>query len=199
MYSVPLRYSCSSTAASWAPHFRCEVISSSKWPRTSSTVWQSFTPSDPADSTGLTMMGRDSVFVKASTSPHALPQTERTDLRPAALTASCCTCLSRRFAMPLPVGLPRRPMYSASASATFTPVSPPHITAASSATPAALRRAWAVSAIEARSSSSTRNFSGKPFAASGRWPRFSPTSSVQSAMTEKPRRSRSGASIAPVE
>mmetsp|Transcript_14469 Transcript_14469/g.38376 ORF Transcript_14469/g.38376 Transcript_14469/m.38376 type:complete len:200 (-) Transcript_14469:50-649(-) len=199
MYSVPLRYSCSSTAASCEPHLRCELFSCWKWSRASSTLWQSFTPSEPADSEGLTMMGKASVLLKASTSSQALPHTERADLRPAAWTASCCTCLSRRFSMPFCVLLPRRPMCSASSSATFTPASPPHITAASSAPAATLRRASAVSASDACSSTSARNFSGKPFAAFGRRPRLLPHSLLQSAMTEKPRASSSGASMAPVE
>mmetsp|Transcript_14468 Transcript_14468/g.38372 ORF Transcript_14468/g.38372 Transcript_14468/m.38372 type:complete len:200 (-) Transcript_14468:50-649(-) len=199
MYSVPLRYSCSSTAASCEPHLRCELFSCWKWSRASSTLWQSFTPSEPADSEGLTMMGKASVLLKASTSSQALPHTERTDRRPAAWTASCCACLSRRFSMPFCVPLPRRPMCSASASVTFTPSSEPQITAASLAWPATSRKASAVSASVARASTSARNFSGKPFAAFGISPRNSPPSSVQSAMTEKPRASSSGASMAPVE
>ena len=47
-----------------------------------------------------------------------LPHTERTARRPDALTASCCTCLSRRFCIPCAVVLPRKPMYSDKASAT---------------------------------------------------------------------------------
>ena len=49
-----------------------------------------------------------------------LPHTERTARRPDALTASCCTCLSRRFCIPCAVVLPRKPMYSDKASATWT-------------------------------------------------------------------------------
>ena len=46
------------------------------------------------------------------------PQTERTARSPAAFTASCWTCLSRRFCMPSAVVFPRRPKNSDKASAT---------------------------------------------------------------------------------
>ena len=46
------------------------------------------------------------------------PQTERTARSPAAFTASCWTCLSRRFCMPSAVVFPRRPKNSEKASAT---------------------------------------------------------------------------------
>mmetsp|Transcript_22633 Transcript_22633/g.59796 ORF Transcript_22633/g.59796 Transcript_22633/m.59796 type:complete len:213 (+) Transcript_22633:872-1510(+) len=129
-YSLPFRNSWHSTAAPWLPTFCCAPIRTSKCSRASSSEWHSFTPSEPADSTGFTTTGICSVLRNSSTSFKRVPPAWRTDRSPAAFTSSCWIFLSRRCGICVP--LVRTPRCSDSASARGTPDSPPTITAASS-------------------------------------------------------------------
>ena len=75
-----------------------------KW--ASSRLWQSLTPSEPADSTGFTMMGKVSVLVKWFTSSQDLPWKQRGGTRTHRNTKVCvcvwvscsefCTCLVQK-------------------------------------------------------------------------------------------------------
>mmetsp|Transcript_65216 Transcript_65216/g.199484 ORF Transcript_65216/g.199484 Transcript_65216/m.199484 type:complete len:211 (-) Transcript_65216:874-1506(-) len=147
-YSFPLKNSWQSTAAPWLPTRCWAFISTWKCSVASSMLWHSFTPSDPADSTGLTTTGMDSLFRNSSTSEILVPPAWRTDRRPLAFTSSCWIFLSRRWGICVP--FVRTFICSDKASAHGTPVSPPQMMAISFEVPhASLTRASVASNVSA--------------------------------------------------
>mmetsp|Transcript_23228 Transcript_23228/g.64895 ORF Transcript_23228/g.64895 Transcript_23228/m.64895 type:complete len:232 (-) Transcript_23228:86-781(-) len=195
-YSLPWRNSCTSTAAPWTPTLCCAVMRSLKCSSTSSLEWQSLTPSEPADSTGLTTTGIGSLSTKALTSTHLVPPAWRTERKPRAFTSSCWTFLSRLCGTAVP--FVRSPSSSERKSASVTPDSPPTMHATSSSSPTASLNAAAVSFTVCCSRTSATYFTFLQL--SGTWAlKSSLMSFVHTAASAYPREATSAATLAPVE
>mmetsp|Transcript_20258 Transcript_20258/g.68628 ORF Transcript_20258/g.68628 Transcript_20258/m.68628 type:complete len:239 (+) Transcript_20258:705-1421(+) len=194
--------------------------------RTSATDRHAVTPSLPADSKGLTIMGTakcksgeststsgaHSSRSHCSTGGHSHARSCRTARTPAARTFSPMSHLFRRASAP-PAPLlrtsgaqPSLAMCAESKSANFTPVSAPATTATSSRPATAF---WSCAASAAAASGSGMVSSVTPSTASqGSWPRrcagtiaasASEGSSERTCMMANPARAASAATQAPVE
>mmetsp|Transcript_111462 Transcript_111462/g.347435 ORF Transcript_111462/g.347435 Transcript_111462/m.347435 type:complete len:221 (-) Transcript_111462:81-743(-) len=195
-YSLPRRYSWTRTAAPKLPTVRCAPMSKLKCASVSSRLWHSFTPSEPADSTGFTTTGMASPSAKDLTCVHSVPEASRTARRPAALTHCCCTLLLRLFVC---APFVRKPSSSERASANVMPVSQPTMHATSSVSRQADRTARAVSRMVDLSSTSA--WYCMSLAMAGTWfVRISTVNSLdQTAITANPRPAISTARVPPVE
>mmetsp|Transcript_2469 Transcript_2469/g.9455 ORF Transcript_2469/g.9455 Transcript_2469/m.9455 type:complete len:264 (-) Transcript_2469:527-1318(-) len=183
-YSVPTRNSCTRTPSFFWPSPLTSPTSRATAFLTAPTVWHAVTPSDPADSTGLTMSrhassGSNEVvssgFVGAprchssrshsSTGGHVLARSWRTARTPARRTASPISALLRL------ASASRAPfvategahatddaslaMTSEHRSASLTPVSAPAHTHASVVAPLVLLSRWFCASTNALSSRAT--------------------------------------------
>mmetsp|Transcript_10719 Transcript_10719/g.27087 ORF Transcript_10719/g.27087 Transcript_10719/m.27087 type:complete len:202 (-) Transcript_10719:118-723(-) len=185
-YSFPLRNSCTRMPAPCAPNLRSSPESLMKCSCASSNVLQSFTPSEPADSTGLTITGISSVTANSFTSSQVVPPASRTARTPVAPTASCCSFLLRRESESF-VPLVRRPSASEILSATLTPDSQPQMTAISVVPNVAPWSALRVSESSACSSTSFVNLRCERTHIGTCERKSGGRSRVQSAMTAYPR------------